>query len=134
VVGTPTGTTVKLDELARKMDKVRADLLTIQVDSEYEIASMLMLGEQDVDDLVAGAPIHTDDHPILEFSDMELYMMVDVEPNLGGLLQYQKEDLGQYFIGTDGQLLTLDQHFTEARRNFRNYVRRYERAHRAEID
>jgi len=134
VVGTPTGTTVKLDELARKMDKVRADLLTIQVDSEYEIASMLMLGEQDVDDLVAGAPVHTDDHPILEFSDMELYMMVDVEPNLGGLLQYQKEDLGQYFIGTEGQLLTLDQHFTEARRNFRNYVRRYERAHRAEID
>ncbi len=131
-VGTSAKTTVNLDELARKIEKVKADLKTIQVGNEYQVASMLLLGEQDVDDLVAEAPIHTDNNPILEFSDMNLYMMVDVEPNLGGLLPYQKEDRLQYFVGTDSQLTTLDRHFAETKRNYWNYVRRYERAHRSE--
>jgi len=133
-VGTPEKPDVDLDELARRMDKVRADLQTIHVGNEYQLASMLLLGERDVDALVAGAPIHTDDHPILEFSDMDAYMMVDVEPNLGGLLQYQKEDPDQYFSGTEAQLGMLDQHFAEATRNRWNYVRRYQRAHPSEVD
>ena len=133
-VGTPAKTTVSLDELARRMQKVQADLQTIQVSNEYQIASILLLGEQDVDDLVAGTPIHTDNRPILEFSDMGLYMMVDVEANLGRLLRYQKEDRGQYFLGTEGQLTTLDRHFAVSARNYWNYVRRYERAHPSEMD
>jgi hypothetical protein len=36
------------------MRKVRDDLATIRVDNSYEVASMLLLGEQDVDDMVAG--------------------------------------------------------------------------------
>jgi spermidine synthase len=133
-VGTPARTGVNLDELKRKMGKVAADLQTIRVVNEYQLASMLLLGEQDVDDLVAGAPIHTDDHPVLEFSDMDSYMMVDVEPNLGRLLRYQQEDRGQYFVGTSDQLTRLEQHFAESTRNYRAYVRRYQRAHRSGTD
>jgi spermidine synthase len=127
-VGTPQRTTVDLTELAKKMNKVSADLRTIQVDDEYEIGGMLLLGEQDVDQMVAGAPIHTDNHPILEFSDMDLYMQIDVAPNLGRLLEYQKENRTGYFTGTARQLTTLRRHFNEYARNHRNYVRAYERA------
>jgi spermidine synthase len=133
-LGTPARTGVNLDELKRKMGKVAADLQTIRVVNEYQLASMLLLGEQDVDDLVAGAPIHTDDHPVLEFSDMDSYMLVDVEPNLGRLLRYQQEDRGQYFVGTSDQLTRLEQHFAESTRNYRAYVRRYQRAHRSGTD
>ena len=77
--------------------------------------------------MVAGAPIHTDNHPILEFSDMDLYMQIDVAPNLGRLLEYQKENRTGYFTGTDRQLATLRRHFSEYLRNHRNYVRAYER-------
>ena len=127
-VGTPERTAVDLDELEQKMARVTVDLKTIMVDDVYEVAGMLLLGEQDVDRMVAGAPLHTDNHPILEFSDMGSYMQVDVAPNLGRLLGYQGEDLLQYFTGSDEQLATLTQRFNEYRRNYRNYVRAYERA------
>ena len=111
-VGTPQRTQVKvLDGLAQKMNKlnrVSADLKTIEVDNAYEVASMLLLGEQDVDNLVAGERIHTDDRPILEFSDMNQYGMIDVEPNLKRLLGYQTEDLGQYFTGIGQGTTHLD--------------------------
>jgi hypothetical protein len=88
---------------------------------------MLLLGEKDVDDLVAGARLHTDDLPVLEFSDMRQYMMVDVAPNLGRLLEYQQEDLLRYFTGTRQQLDTLDRHFQEYTQHYRDYVEQYER-------
>jgi hypothetical protein len=127
-VGTPERTAVDLAELERKMARVGEDLRTIMVDDVYEVAGMLLLGEQDVDRMVAGAPLHTDNHPILEFSDMGQYMQVDVAPNLGRLLGYQEEDLRQYFTGSDEQVATLKQRFKEYQRNYRTYVRAYERA------
>jgi len=126
-VGTPERTSVDLTRLAERMKKVRADLRTIKVDDACEIAGMLLLGEQDVDEMVAGAPIHTDNHPVLEFSDMDLYMQIDVAPNLKRLLGYQKEDLGRYFTGTDRQLAILKRHFEEYQRNYRSYIAWYER-------
>lgn len=126
-VGTPGRTAVDLAELDGKMARVSEDLRTIMVDDVHELAGMLLLGEQDVDRMVAGAPLHTDNHPILEFSDMDQYMRVDVAPNLGRLLGYQQEDLRRYFTGSDQQLATLKQRFHEYRRNYRNYVRAYER-------
>ena len=89
---------------------------------------MLLLGEQDVDDLVAGERIHTDDQPILEFSDMEQYGMIDVEPNLKRLLGYQAEDRGQYFTGSDRERMLLKRHFAEYRRDYSRQIRRYESA------
>ena len=133
-VGTPEPTSVDLGALARKMDRVRADLRTINVNDVFEVAGMLLLGEQDVDDLVAGQPIHTDDRPILEFSDMGLYMMTDVAPNLKRLLGYQKEDMGRYFVGTDGQLATLNRRLKKYTRNYWNYIAHYERSSTQDLD
>jgi spermidine synthase len=133
-VGTPERTSVNLDQLAARMQKVAADLKTIQVDNVYEVASMLLLGEQDVDDMVAGAPIHTDNHPILEFSDMYLYEMVDVAPNLRDMLGYQKENLLGYFTGSEDQLEALARHFETYTGYYWNYIREYERSAAATAD
>jgi spermidine synthase len=129
-VGTPEPVRIDISRLAARMNKVREDLRSIQVDDAYEIAGMLLLGEQDIDRMVEGGRIHTDDHPILEFSDMNLYMLTDVEPNLGRLLKYRKEPRERYYVGTDEQLDTMRRRFTEYERNYRNYVRQYERAAR----
>jgi hypothetical protein len=126
-VGTPKRTAVDLTDLDERIKKISDDLASIKVDDAYEVAAMLLLGEEDVDGMVAGAPIHTDNHPILEFSDMDLYTQVDVAPNLGQLLGYQKENLGGYFTGSNRQLATLRRHFDDYRRNYWNYVRAYER-------
>jgi len=126
LLGTPEAPSIDLSALARKMDTVRADLETIHVDNVYELASMLLLGERDVDDLVAGAPLHRDRHPILEFSDMDLYMTTDVAPNLKRLLDYQNEDLVGYFAGTARQLDTLGGHLEKYTGLYRDYIRLYE--------
>jgi len=127
LIGTPETTTIDLAGLEKRMQRVKADLRTVQLDNVYELAGMLLLGEQDVDDLVAGARIHTDDRPILEFSDMRQYMMTEVAPNLGRLLDYQQGDLLRHFEGTDRQLSTLEEHFEEYMRHYRDYVEQYER-------
>ena len=103
-----------------------ADLGTIAVSDAYEVAGMLLLGEEDVDRLVAGAPIHTDNRPVLEFSDMDQYMMVDVEPNLERLLGYQEENLMGYFTGTNRELTILRRHFHKYIRNHRSQIAKYE--------
>ena len=126
LIGTRERATIDLAALQQKMRRVEADLKTVRLENVYELAGMLLLGEQDVDKLVAGAPIHTDDRPILEFSDMHEYMMIDVAPNLGRLLDYQQEDLLQYFRGTNQQLAELERHFSKYTRNYRNYVQQYE--------
>jgi hypothetical protein len=61
-------------------------------------------------------------------------MMTDVAPNLKRLLDYQKEDLEQYFIGTDAQLATLSRRLEQYTRNYRNYVAHYERTAGDEVD
>ena len=65
---------------------------------------------------------------MLEFSDMDQYMMVDVEPNLKRLLGYQQEDLLEYFTGDDRQLTVLRRHFHQYRREHQSQIARYERA------
>lgn len=127
-VGMPEPTSIDLSALAARMEKVRADLATIHVDDPYEVAGMMLLGERDVDALVAGEPLHTDNRPVLEFSDMDQYDVVDVEPNLKQLLAYREEDRSLYFSGTDQQLSILDRRFDEYTRNYRNYIRQYEKS------
>ena len=98
LAGTPEPTSVNLALLQDKAAAVERDLKSLGIDNVYELASMLLLGENDVDVLVSGAPIHTDDRPILEYSDMDLYNVVDVAPNLGRLIEFQREDLlGVFF-------------------------------------
>jgi len=75
---------------------------------------------------VDGAPIHTDNRPILEYSDMDLYNVVDVAPNLGRLLAFQQEDLLAYFEGTETQLAELDEHFEKYTGYYLDYVKSYQ--------
>jgi len=127
LVGTPEPTLVNLPELRAEMAKVERDLASLDIDNVYELASMLLLGEQDVDTLVAGQPLHTDNRPILEYSDMDLYNVEDVAPNLGRLLEFQQEDLLQYFTGTERQLGALEAHLEQYMGHYKDYVRLYER-------
>ena len=127
LVGAPEPTSVNLRELREKMAKVERDLRSLNVDNVYELASMLLLGESDIDLLVDGAPIHTDNRPILEYSDLDLYNVVDVAPNLGRLIEAQREDLLAYFVGSERQLAELEEHFDLYTRHYRDYVQLYER-------
>jgi len=126
LVGTPEPTLVNLEELREKMTRVERDLRSLKIDNVYELASMLLLGESDIDSLVDGAPIHTDNRPILEYSDMDLYNVVDVAPNLGRLLAFQQEDLLAYFEGTETQLAELDEHFEKYTGYYLDYVKSYQ--------
>ncbi|MGB5255925.1 MAG: fused MFS/spermidine synthase [Woeseiaceae bacterium] len=126
LVGTPEPTQVNLAKLGEGMKKVEHDLRTLNVDNVYELASMLLLGESDIDSLVAGAPIHTDNRPILEYSDMDLYNVTDVAPNLGRLLEFRQEDLLAYFLAGEHQLAELEKYFNLYTGHYLDYVQLYE--------
>ena len=126
LVGTPGPTLVNLGELREEMARVEDDLRSLNVDNVYELASMLLLGESDIDSLVDGAPIHTDNRPILEYSDLDLYNVVDVAPNLGRLIEVQQEDLLAYFVGSEQKLAQLEEHFDLYTGYYRDYVQFYE--------
>jgi spermidine synthase len=127
LVGTPGPTRVNLTELGEKMTQVEGDLRSLRVENVYELASMLLLGESDIDAMVDGASIHTDNRPILEYSDMDLYNVTDVAPNLGRLIEFQNEDLLSYFVGSELQLAELDEHFDLYTGHYLDYIRLYER-------
>jgi len=130
LVGTPEQTLVNLTELRGKMAKVEPDLRSLSVDNVYELASMLLLGERDIDSLVNGAPIHTDNRPILEYSDMDLYNVTDVAPNLGRLIEFQQEDLLAYFAGSEPQLAELEEYLDLYTGHYLNYIQLYEQQRR----
>lgn len=125
VVGTPDKTKVNLDKLANDMKKVEIDLKRLDVDNEYELASMLLLGEEDVDNLVAGDELHTDNFPILEYSDMEHYMLIDLEANLDYLLKYQTEDLSKYFEGNSRQISEFKRNDRKYKKHYRDFINVY---------
>jgi len=130
LVGTPEPTRVNLTELREKiMGKVGRDLRSLNVDNVYKLASMLLLGESDIDSLVDGAPIHTDNRPILEYSDMDLYNVADVAPNLGRLIEFQQEDLLGYFAGSEHQLAELEDYFGLYTGKYLDYIQWYEQQH-----
>jgi len=130
LVGTPERTLVNLRELKEKIAEVEPDLRSLSVDNVYELGSMLLLGEGDIDSLVGGAPIHTDNRPILEYSDMDLYNVVDVAPNLGRLIEFQQEDLLAYFAGSERQLDELDEYLELYMGHYLDYIQLYERQRR----
>jgi spermidine synthase len=126
LVGAPEPTRVNLMELRERMAKVERDLRSLNVDNVYKLASMLLLGESDIDSLVDGAPIHTDNRPILEYSDMDLYNVTDVAPNLGRLIEFQQEGLLAYFVGDEHQLAELEEYFDLYTGHYLDYVQSYE--------
>ena len=126
LVGTPEPTRVDLGELKARMGQVDDDLRSLGVGNVHELASMLLLGENDIDQLVEGMPIHTDNRPILEYSDMALYNVEDVAPNLGRLIEFQQENLLAHFVGSERELDKLEEHFDLYMGHYRDYVRLYE--------
>lgn len=126
-IGTPEKLKVSLNKLENDMQKINKDLEEILVDNVYELASMLLLGENDVDNLTNGTVIHTDNFPVLEFSDMYDYMRIDVQPNLNNLIKYKKENLNNYFLGNSLQLEILKQNFLVYNKHYRNYIKEYYR-------
>jgi spermidine synthase len=122
VIGTPEEIEIDLNKLAINIKQAEQDLESIHVDNEYELANMLLLGENDVKMLISGQPIHTDDFPILEFSDMDLYMRADMRSNLKKLLNYQKEELSNYFVGNNSQINLLKKYFKAAKTFHHNYT------------
>ena len=126
LVGTPQPLHLDVPTLTSRIPKVESDLRSLNVDNVYKLASMLLLGEKDIDALVDSAPLHTDNRPILEYSDMDLYNVVDVAPNLGHLLAFQQEDLLRYFDGSDRELTRLEEHFDLYTRHYNDYIRLYQ--------
>lgn len=127
VTGTTETPRLKLDELAEKMKKGAQDLQRIGVDNEYEIASMLLLGEKDVDRMVSDIKLHTDNFPVLEYSDMNQYMMIDLEENLENLLKLQEEDLSRYFVGDPMQIMELKRNMKIYNKHYRDLISIYKK-------
>jgi spermidine synthase len=84
------------------------DLSSIGIDYPTAITTCFLMGSKEMRRFSSGAPIHTDDHPILEFSAPK-YMFADtVESNFKELRQARSEqpyifpDLGPVLAGSAG--------------------------------
>lgn len=97
LVGTEERLAVDLDAVAAAMAPVQDDLDAIAITDETVFASMLLLGEEDLAAVADGAALHTDDRPILEFTDQGSYLTEPFPANLGRLLRFQEEELAAYY-------------------------------------
>ncbi|MFA5134202.1 MAG: fused MFS/spermidine synthase [Patescibacteria group bacterium] len=121
-VGTPEKLEIDITELEGRFELVRGDLGSIGVESAYELSAMLLLGEGDVASYVAGAPLHTDDRPILEFSDIKYYAQYSPMSNLRDLLLVQQENLSGYFILNEEQDSELLDTFYAGRELIKHFI------------
>jgi spermidine synthase len=100
LVGTRERLDVDLDSIKSRISAnkaLREDLNLIDVQNETVLASMLLLGEEDIRRLSTGMPLHTDEHPVLEYSDISAYMQQELGANLRQLFAFQEENLSSYF-------------------------------------
>ena len=123
LIGTPDKLHINIDELASKMtEPVAEDLRTIGINNEFEMAATLLLGERDVAKLVQDVQLHTDDRPILEFSDLEYYTIFNPFDNLEQLLIYQTELYNTYFTFSEEQETQLLENFGLGRVLLQHYI------------
>ncbi len=61
---------------------------------------------------------------------MDLYNVVDVAPNLGRLIEFQQENLLDYFAGSEHRLAELEKHFNLYTGYYLDYVQRYKQQRR----
>ncbi len=113
LVGTPEKLSVDLKKINSLDAKVREDLDSIKIGDEYFFGSMLFLGEEDIAELIENVPLHTDNKPVLEFSDVKDYYKSNIYANTGLLMHYQKENLSSYFSGNSQELNLLENAFKE---------------------
>jgi hypothetical protein len=86
-------------------------------------ASMLFMGEEDVERLAAGMPLHTDEHPVLEYSDMDFYLVSNSIDNLERLFDYKREDLTRYFTGSPHVIAAVGASLEAAEAKHRTSIR-----------
>jgi len=119
LIGTPEKLDISLDTLEARMTsnpEIEQNLKSIEVDNVYELATMLLLGEEDVHTLVSGIPQNTDNNALLEFSNMGFTVHSSVPENLKKLLSYKRENLVSYFQGNQSRKNTLSLHYQDLAR------------------
>ncbi|MBU0598173.1 fused MFS/spermidine synthase [Patescibacteria group bacterium] len=124
-IGTPEKLVIDINTLAAKIEPVATDLQSIAINNAYDLSATLLLGEEDVGDLVYGKDLHTDDHPILEFSDLEYYAKFNPIENLAMLFANQSEILKPYYSFTEEQ----EQELLDALGNSRGLINHYIEEH-----
>ncbi len=67
MLGSSSPITINEDVFGRNFTRVAADLATIKVQDSYSVLSSLLLTDEELDRFAAGAPLNTDDLPVLEF-------------------------------------------------------------------
>jgi spermidine synthase len=97
LVGTKEKLLVDFERLKNGYESVKDDLDEIEIKNTYDFASMLFMGEKDIEDMISGAELHTDNNPILEFSNINEYYKENKYTNIRAMLGYKKENLLSYF-------------------------------------
>lgn len=69
LIGTPNELSINLRDFIERTQKpeVKADLATVNMDDPFSILDSFMMDEKQIDAYVGEGPIHTDNHPLMEF-------------------------------------------------------------------
>jgi len=111
LVGTKEKLLIDFEKLGNANKKVRDDLDEIDIYNQYDFAAMLFMGEQDTENLIKGAALHTDNNPILEYSNINEYYQMNQYDNVQALLEYKKENLLTYFSTNKKERSILKNYF-----------------------
>ncbi|MFC1951219.1 fused MFS/spermidine synthase [Chloroflexota bacterium] len=102
--------------------EVSDDLARVDMDDIYNVLGMFVMGPEALADYCKGAPMHTDDHPILQFSaPQNLYSETSTQDNDQSLQAAAEniEDIDSFLLNTD-----VDADFSaniEAQRDFMSH-------------
>ena len=114
LLGTQEKLSIDIEKLRPANEKVQKDLDEIEIKNQYDFASMLFLGEEDIENLIFGAELHTDNNPVLEFSNINEYYKPNKHSNIQALLGYKKENLLAYFSTINEERFVLNNYFIAA--------------------
>ena len=111
LVGMKHRLSIDIEKLGNISAIVKNDLFEIDVYNQYDFASMLFLGEEDIENFISGAKLHTDNNPILEFSNINEYYSRNLYSNIRALFEYKSENLLHYFDTKDTERSVLRNYF-----------------------
>jgi spermidine synthase len=67
LLGSPSRIVIDEDTVSANLHRVAEDLNTVRMQDLYSLVTLYMLEDGDLDTFAAGAPLNTDDRPVLEF-------------------------------------------------------------------
>jgi len=111
LIATPNPLSIDMDRIQEGFSdpKIKDDLQKIRVNHPYQFVHFLLMGEDGIRQFTDQAPIHTDDHPVLEFySVLSFYQWHDIdENNVLMSLAYRPKNIEGLLRGTiDRELCT----------------------------